>query len=141
MKKSVEEIQQRLDSLEYKNNIALVTHQILQANTYARKMLKRASGKLDKAVDELRNALFAQTKEEPQISFKTRDVYDLIRQQYRALKKEHEDLFVEKFHIQRQIISPERAMFMVKNIFVHGDYKKLRKEILRYKKRRAKTRS
>ena len=72
--------------------------------------------------------------EEPQSSFKTREVYDLIRRQHRALKKEHEDLFVEKFHIQRQIISPQRAIFMAKNIFVHGDYKRLREEIRRYKK-------
>ena len=134
MKKSVTEIQQRLDSPEFKNNIALVTHQILQVNTYARKMLKRASDDLEKAVDDLRNELFAQTKEEPQTSFKIREVYDIIRQQYRALKKEHEDLFIEKFQLQREIISPERAIFMAKNIFVHGDFKRLREEIRRYKK-------
>ena len=134
MKRSVEEIEQRLDSSEFKNNIALVTHQILQSNTHARKMLKRASEELDKAVDELRNALFTQTMEDPQTSFRTREVYDLIRQQYRALKKEKEELFVAKFHLQRQIISPERAIFMAKNIFVHGDFKRLREEIRRYKK-------
>ena len=134
MKKSVAEIQQRLDSPEFKNNIALVTHQILQANTHARKMLKQASEELDKAVDDLRNALFAKTMEEPQTSFKTREVYDLIRWQYRALKKKHEDLFIEKFHLQRQIISPQRAIFMAKNIFVHGNFKRLREKIRRYKK-------
>ena len=134
MKKSVEDIRRRLEQPEYRNNILIVTHQILQANTHARKMLKRASEELDKAVDDLRNALFAKTKEEPQTSFKTREVYDLIRQQYRALKKEHEDLFVEKFHLQRQIISPQRAIFMAKNIFVHGDFKRLREKIRRYKK-------
>ena len=134
MKKPVEEIQQRLDSPEFKNNITLVTHQILQANNYARKMLKRASTDLDKAVDALRNELFMQTIEEPQTSFRTREVYDLIRQQYRTLKKEKEDLFVVKFHLQRQIISPERAIFMAKNIFVHGDFKRLREEVRGYKK-------
>jgi hypothetical protein len=134
MKKSVEDIRRRLEEPEFRNNILLVTHQILQANTHARKMLKRASEELDKAVDDLRNALFAKTMEEPQSSFKTREVYDLIRRQYRALKKEHEDLFVEKFHLQRQIISPERAIFMAKNIFVHGAYKRLRDEIRRCKK-------
>ena len=97
-------------------------------------MLKRASEELDKAVDDLRNALFAQTIEEPKTSFKTREVYDIIRHQYRTLKKEHENLFVEKFHLQRQIISPQRAMAMAKNIFVHGDYKKLREDFRRYKK-------
>ena len=134
MKKSVEDIRRRLEEPEFRNNILMVTHQILQTNTHARKMLKRASDELDKAVDDLRNALFAKTMEEPQSSFKTREVYDLIRRQHRALKKEHEDLFVEKFHIQRQIISPQRAIFMAKNIFVHGDYKRLREEIRRYKK-------
>ena len=134
MKKPVEDIRRRLELPDCRNNILLVTHQILQANTYARKMLKRATIDLDKAVDDLRNALFVKTIEEPQPSFKTREVYDLIRQQYRSLKKEHEDLFVEKFHLQRQIISPERALAMAKNIFVHGDFKRLREEIRRYKK-------
>ena len=134
MKKSVEDIKHRLEQPEYRNNILMVTHQILQANTHARKMLKRASEELDKAVDVLRNALFAQTMEEPQNIFRTREVYDLIRQQHRALKKEKEESFVAKFHLQRQIISPERAIFMAKNIFVHGDFKRLREEIRRYKK-------
>ncbi|MBR3204197.1 MobA/MobL family protein [Candidatus Saccharibacteria bacterium] len=134
MKKPIEDIRRRLDLPDCKNNILLVTHQILQANIYARKMLKRANIDLDKAVDDLRNALFVKTMEEPQTSFKTREVYDLIRKQYHALKKEHEDLSTDKFHLQRQIISPQRAIFMAKNIFVHGEYKRLREAIRRYKK-------
>ena len=134
MKKSVEEIEQHLESPECKNNILLVTHQILQANTYARKMLKRASEDLDKAVDALRNELFAKTLEEPQTSFKTREVYDLIRRQYFGLKKEYENTLSQKFKIQREVISPQRAMFMAKNIFVRGNFKRLREEIRRYKK-------
>ena len=134
MKKSVEEIEQRLASPEYKNNITLVTHQILQANTYARKMLKRASEELDKAVDTLRNELFTQTLEEPQTSFRTRELYDLIRRQYFGLKKEYENTLALRFKIQRKVISPERAIFMAKNIFVRGEYKRLREDIRRYKK-------
>ena len=72
--------------------------------------------------------------EEPQSTFKTREVYDLICQQYHALKKENEELFIAKFHLQRQIISPERALVMAKNIFVHDDFKRLRESIRRYKK-------
>ena len=134
MRKPVEDIRRRIELPDCRNNILLVSHQILQANTYARKMLKCANIDLDKAVADLRNALFVKIMEEPQSSFKTREVYDLIRRQYRALKKEHEDLFVEKFHLQRQIISPKRAIFMAKNIFVHGDFKRLREDIRRYKK-------
>jgi hypothetical protein len=79
MKKSVEEIEQRLASPEFKNNIALVTHQLLQSNSYALKWLKKASDELDKAVSDLSNDLFSKTMEEPQESFKTREIYDLIR--------------------------------------------------------------
>ena len=39
-----------------------------------------------------------------------------------------------KFKIQREVILPQRAIFMAKNIFVHGDFKRLREEIRRYKK-------
>ena len=134
MKKPVEDIKRRLDLPDCRNNILLVTHQILQANIHARKMLKRANIELDKAVDDIRNALFVKTMEEQKTSFKTREVYDLIRRQYRVLKKEHEDSFATKFHLQRQIISPQRAIAMAKNIFVHGDFKRLRENIRRYKK-------
>ena len=93
MKKSVEEIERRLELAECKKNIVLVTHQILQSNVQARKELKRANEELEKAVDELRNAIFEQTVEEPQATFKTREVYDLIRHQFFGLKKEFERSF------------------------------------------------
>ena len=134
MWKSVEDIRRRLEQPEFRNNILLVTHQILQANSHARKMLKQASEELNQAVDNLQNTLVTKTLEEPQTTFKTREVYDLIRHQYHALKKESEELFITKFHLQRQIISPERAIAMAKNIFVHGDFKRLREKIRRYKK-------
>ena len=72
--------------------------------------------------------------EAPQSSFKTREVYDLIRRQYFGLKKEYENTLALKFKIQREVMSPERAIFMAKNIFVRGEYKRLREDIRRYKK-------
>ena len=97
-------------------------------------MLKRASEDLEKVTDALRNELFAQTMEESQTSFKTHEVYDLIRRQYFGLKEEYENTFAQKYKIEREVISPERAIFMAKNIFVRGEYKRLREEIRRYKK-------
>ena len=134
MKKSVEEIQHRLESPEFKNNIALVIHQILQGNIHARKMLKQASDNLDKAVDELRNSLFNQEMAEPKNIFTTREVYKIIRQHYHSLKREYERTLDAKVAIRRQIISPQRAFAMAKNIFVHGDFKRLRESIRQHKK-------
>ena len=42
MNKPIEDIRRRLEEPDYRNNILLVTHQILQANTHASKMLNRA---------------------------------------------------------------------------------------------------
>ena len=134
MKKSVEEISQRLDSPEYRNNILLVTHQILRANAQAKKMLKRASNDLEKAADELSNAVFAQTVDEPKNIFKTREVYNLIRRQFFGLKKEYEKAQALKFTLQRRIISPQRALSMAQNIFVGGEFKKLRAAVRQLKK-------
>ena len=69
MRKSVAEIEQRLESPECKKNIQLVTHQILQANLYAKKMLKRESDNLARAVDALQNEIFAQTINDEQKNF------------------------------------------------------------------------
>ena len=135
MKKSIEEIQLRLNSTECQKNIALVTHQILQDNLHARKMLKQASLNLDQAVDALRNEIFAQSQSDKHKNiFKTREVYELIRNQFFAIKKEYEQTLEQKFSLQRQIISPQRALAMAKNIFVHGDFKKLRDDLRRFKK-------
>ena len=60
MKKPLEDIRRRLELPDSRNNILLVTHQILQANTHARKMLKRANIDLDKAVDDLRTCVHIQ---------------------------------------------------------------------------------
>ena len=100
-------------------NILLVTHQILQANVHARKMLKLAGQNLEKAVDELHDKLFAQAmSEKPKNIFKTREVYDILRRHLPALKKEYEKTLDKKFDLHHKIISPQHANEMAKNIFV-----------------------
>lgn len=134
LQKSVEEIEKRLETPDCKKNILLVTHQILQANTQARKMLKMASEKLDTVVNELTIALANQTEQEPKNIYKTREVYNLIRHHLSSLKKEYEQTLDEKYDIQQRVISLKRAIAMAQNIFVHGDYKRLREGMRRYKK-------
>ena len=107
MKKSIAEIEKKLESPDCKKNIQLVTHQILQTNLYAKKMLRRESDNLARAVDALQNEIFAQTlSDDNKNIYKTREVYDIIRRQYFGLKK----------------------------VFVCGDLKRLRATIRQYKK-------
>ena len=135
MKKSVAEIENRLESPDCKKNILLVTHQILQANLYAKKMLRRESDNLAHAVDALQNEIFAQTlSDDNKNIYRTREVYDIIRRQYFGLKKEYERTLEQKFDLQKRIITPQRAIVMAKNVFVSGDLKRLRATIRQYKK-------
>ena len=133
LKKSVAEIENKLETPDCKKNILLVTHQILQSNDHAKKMLKIANDNLNRAVDALQNKLFEQTAIEKNI-FKTREVYDIIRRQFFGLKKEYERTLDKKIDLQHKIFSSQRATEMAKNIFVHGGFKKLRSDFRRLKK-------
>ena len=107
MEKSIADINHKLESHNCKKNILLVTHTILQDNSFARKKLKQACDILDLAVDELRNAIFDKTiSNEKKEIFKTSEVYDIIRRQYFGLKKEYEKTLNLKFDLQQKIISP-----------------------------------
>ena len=59
---------------------------------------------MDKAVDELTNAIFEQAVEEPKAAFKTREVYYFIRHQFFGLKREYEKTQELKFALQRHKI-------------------------------------
>ncbi len=133
LKKSIDEINKKLETPDCRKNILIVTHQILQANTYARKMLMLASKKLDRSVDELKDAIFYQSISDKDY-YKTREVYNILRHQYFPLKKEHEQQLNLKYCYRQKIISPLRAVAMAKNIFVKGGLKKFRLALRQYKK-------
>ena len=105
MEKSIANINTKLDSPDFRKNILLVTHQFLQENMLARKKLKLANDNLNKAVDELRDAIVSVTVcDAKKQTFKTKDVYDLVRHQYFALKKEYEKTLDIKFGLQQKIL-------------------------------------
>ena len=133
LKPSIEEINRKLETPDCKKNILLVTHQILQENTNARKMLKVASENLDRSVNDLKNAIVSQSLSD-QKYFKTREVYEIIRRQYFGLKKEYEKTLDIKYDLQKRIISNARVIAMAQNIFVHGDLKIFRASLRKFKK-------
>ena len=133
MEKSIANINKKLDSPDFRKNILLVTHHILQGNSFARKKLKQACCNLDRAVDQLRDAIFNKTiSNENKEIFKTKEVYDLVRRHFFALKKDYEKTLDLKFDLQQKIISPPRALDMAKNLFLHGNLKALRADLRKY---------
>ena len=97
--------------------------------------MRDASRHLDEAVDRLRQAIIDNAfTEEPKNIFKTKEVYNIVRRQFFGLKKELEKNLAVKQNLQKRVISPDRALAMAKNIFVHGGFKKLREAVRQYKK-------
>ena len=111
LKKSVAEIERRLEKPDFKNNILLVTHQILQQNIYAKQMLKLASDNMIRTVEQLQNEIVDQSATNQNI-FKTREVYDIIRRQFFTLKKNYEKTLEAKNTLQKRLQSPTRALSM-----------------------------
>ena len=135
MKSSIKKIEEKLESPDCKKNIQLVTHNILQQNDTARTHLRDTSRHLDEAVERLRQAIIDNAvTEEPKNIFKTKEVYNIIRRQFFGLKKELEKNLAAKHNLQKRVISPDRALAMAKNIFVHGGFKKLREAVRQLKK-------
>ena len=135
MEKAIADMNLKLDSPDFKKNILLVTHHILQDNSLARKNLKQACTNLDRAVDELRDSIFSRSVSNVNKEiFKTKEVYNLVRRHYFGLKKEYAKTLDLKFDLQQKIISPQRALSMAKNIFLHGNLKTLRADLRQYRK-------
>ena len=135
LQKSIANINLKLESPDFKKNILLVTHQILQNNSLARKNLKQACNNLDRAVDQLRDSIVSRSvANENKVFFKTKEVYDLVRRHYFGLKKEYDKTLDLKFDLQQKIISQPRAIAMAKNLFLHGALKALRDDLHKYRK-------
>lgn len=110
-----------------------MTHKILQDNSFDRKKLRQVFNHLDHAVDELRNAIFSRSvSDEKKEIFKNKEVDDLVRRHFFALKREHEKILDLKFDLQLKIISSPRALAMAKNLFLHGDLKTLREALRKF---------
>ena len=133
LKSSIDDVEKKLESPDFKNNIALVTHHILQQNIFAKQKLKEASESLNRAVAQLQNELVTQFGETKDI-YKTREVYDIIRRHFFGLKKEYEKTLDTKFALQRKIISPQRAISIAQNIFTQGKLKTLRFSLRHFKR-------
>ena len=73
-------------------------------------------------------------KEKPQTIFSFSEVLENLRQQCRFLKSEYEKSIDEMNKLRWKVINPARAISMAENIFVHGEFKKLREEKRKYEK-------
>ena len=137
LEKSMVEMYPKVQSVEEKmknpyrqKNVNLVTHDILQNNLEVLGELKNASEELMRDVEDFKN----QTKKNMQTIFSFSEVREKLSQQCRLLKSEYEKSVDEMNRLRWKVINPARAISMAENIFVHGDFKKLREEKREFEK-------
>ena len=126
------ETKRKLDEPYRRKNVELVVHGILQRNLKVLNELKKTSTDVLKHVDALRGKL--DVREKPQMTFTAKEIRNSLYQQYRSLKRQHEQALEHSYRLMFQVISPCQALEIANNIFLHGDLKKFHSEQDFYKK-------
>ena len=122
----------KLDEPYRRKNIELVVHGILQHDLDILSELKKTSTDVLSNVDALRSKI--EVRETPQSFFTAKEIRDNLFQQYRSLNRQYEQATEHRNRLMFKVISPRWAFDIAKNIFVHGDLKKLHAEQESYKK-------
>ena len=135
-------IAEKLQNPYRRKNVELVVHGILQRNLEVLNKLKKASESILKNADALRSKL--QLRETPKTTFTAKEVRDSLLQLYRSLQRQYEEAKSKYYSLMFKRVSSAEALSRAKNIFVHGDFKKLsieqkiyEKELARYQREKS----
>lgn len=135
MQPSITELMTKLNSPDRKTSIQKAVHQLLMNNRPNRDKLKKANEHLDHAVEALRQVVFSEAiKEEHRKVFTTGQIYEILRRQYYAQKREYQKALERTAQLKRKVISQNRALTMAEDLYLKGARKKLRAEIRQLKK-------
>ena len=135
MQPSIVELMAKLNSPERKTNIQKAVHQLLMNDRHNRDKLKKANEHLDHAVEALRQVVFSEAiKEEHRKIFTTGQIYEILRRQYYAQKREYQKSLERTAQLKRKVISQNRALSMAEDLYLKGARKKIRAELRRLKK-------
>lgn len=135
-------IEEKLQNPYRRKNFELVVHGILQRNLEVLNELKKASVSILKNVDALRSKF--DKRETPKTTFTAKEVRDSLLQLYRSLQRQYEEAKSKYYALMFKRVSSAEALSRAKNIFVHGDFKKLsieqkiyEKELVRYEREKS----
>ena len=136
MQPAITEIEEKLSVLGKNGNIQKAVHQILMNDRRNRDKLRKANEHLENAMEALRQVVFAEAiKDEYRTIFTTRQLYEILRRQYYAQKRDYLQSVDNVAKLKKKVISPNRALSMAEDLYLKGARKKLRADIRRLKKR------
>ena len=125
-------IKEKLQNSYRRKNVELVVHGILQRNLEILNELKKASESILKNVDALWSKL--KVREKTKTIFTAKEVRDCLHQQCRSLQYEYEKAKSKYYVLMLKRMTSVEAIIRAKNIFVHGDFKKLQAKQKKYEK-------
>jgi len=90
---------------------------------------------LDHAVEALRQVVFSEAiKEEHRKIFTTGQIYEILRRQYFAQKREYQKALERTAQLKKKVISQNRALSMAEDLYLKGKRKKIRGDLRKLKK-------
>ena len=135
MQPSITELMAKLNTPERKTNIQKAVHQLLMNDRPNRDKLKKANEHLDHAVEALRQVVFSEViKEEHRKIFTTGQIYEILRRQYFAQKREYQKSLERTAQLKKKVISQNRALSMAEDLYLKGARKKIRADLRKLKK-------
>ena len=138
MQPAITEIKEKLSALGQNGNIQKAVHQILMNDRRNRDKLHKANEHLENTVEALRQVVFAEAiKDEHRTIFTTRQLYEILRRQYYAQKRDYLKALDNVAKLKKKVISTNRALSMAEDLYLKGSRKKLRADMRRLKKQEA----
>lgn len=125
-KEELAPILKKLDTPSMKAKIQNIRYKILFDDRETRKQLKLANEKLSSLSSKLQLKINNKISESPQV-FTASDIYKIIRNSYLALRTKHENDIKTLNKLSTKVISMDRALYMAKDIYSKGAFKKIRK--------------
>lgn len=130
-------IEDKLNTPDKKRSIQKAVHQLMMDDRRNRDRLKKANEHLDHAVEALRQVVFGEIeKDEQRKFFTTKQIYDILRRQYYAQKREYLKSLDRTKQLKKKVISQNRALSMAEDLYLKGARKKLRAELRRLQKQK-----
>lgn len=125
-KEDLAPILEKLDTPSMKVKIQNIRYKILFDDRETRKQLKLANEKLSSLSSKLQLKINNKISESPQV-FTASDIHKIIHNSYLALKAKHENDIKTLNKLSTKVISMDRALYMAKDIYSKGAFKKIRK--------------
>ncbi|MBP2629436.1 MAG: hypothetical protein H6Q70_64 [Firmicutes bacterium] len=123
----IQPISERLSSPTMQSKIQKETAKILWEDKSTKERLNKANENLNLSIEKLQQEIHKHTNNEETV-FTAKRLQEILSASYDNLKMEYDRTREAAQKLESRVISYDRAIAIAKDIYAHGDFKKLREE-------------